>query len=81
MYTDYDNEKIDRYTLSDNGDGTFTPIFDGLFADTGRGSGDLMFMTAGAFAGDLLLTDWNDGEVAAERSRSRERALAMGADR
>ena len=52
---------IDRYSMIDNLDGTFTPVFEELYAllpSAGCSPGDLEFVPTGPFADDVIFTDF-----------------------
>ncbi len=55
---------INSHSLTDNSDGTFTPVLQGFYSNSQSGAtGDFHFIPTGAFANDLMFTNWSNGTV------------------
>ena len=61
---DWSSGVINSHSLVDNLDATFTPMLQGFYSNSQSGAtGDLHFIPTGAFAGDLMFTNWSNGTV------------------
>jgi len=57
--------QINSHSLTDNGDGTFAPVLEGLYLNSfvGRHVTGLHFIPTGVFKNDLMITDWSNRTV------------------